>query len=61
MKVKNADIICYKLPSLIYLQQGNVKKSQIIDENGKYWQKAFISSEQLEISMKFSGKICPVI
>ena len=33
---KNADIICYKLTSLVSLQQGNVKKSEKlmkIDEN----------------------------
>ena len=33
LKVKNADIICYMLTSLVSLQQGNVKKSEKIDEN----------------------------
>ena len=28
LKKKNADIICYMLTSLVYLQQGNVKKSE---------------------------------
>ena len=38
LKVKNADIIRYKLTSLVY-KQGNVKKSKIImkiDENSSY-------------------------
>ena len=28
LKEKSADIICYMLTSLVYLQQGNVKKSE---------------------------------
>ena len=28
LKVKNADIICYKLTQLVFLQQRNVKKSK---------------------------------
>ena len=31
--VKNAYIICFMLTSLVYLQQGNVKKPKKIDEN----------------------------
>ena len=33
LNVKNADIICYKLTSLLSLLQGNVKKIQKFDEN----------------------------
>ena len=33
LNVKNADIICYKLMSLLSLLQGNVKKIQKFDEN----------------------------
>ena len=28
LKVENADIICYKLTQLVFLQQRNVKKSK---------------------------------
>ena len=41
-KWKIADIICYKLTSLVSLQQGNVKKSRKllkIDESSQYWQR----------------------
>ena len=44
VKVKYADIICYMLTPLVFLQQGNVKKSEklILKE------KIFISSERRE-------------
>ena len=51
---KNADIICYKLTSLVSLQQGNVKKSKKlrkIDENSYYWQR--VSSYLLNDLRKF--------
>ena len=39
-KWKNAHIICYKLTSLVSLQQGKKSKKLIkIDENSKYWQR----------------------
>ena len=56
MKVKNADIICYMLTSLVYLQQGNVKKSRKIKGVN-------IDKENLQlrmtrkILMRFSGKM----
>ena len=57
-KGKNADTICYKLRSLVSLQQGNVKKSR------KLMKVANIDREIVHnfwttwgISVKFSGKM----
>ena len=55
LKVKNADITCYKLTSLVSSEQGNVKKSKKKKKKNdeKRWkyliptEKYFISSKRL--------------
>ena len=45
---KNAGIICHLLTSLVYLQQGNVKKSKKFMKIVHIGKKIFISSERIQ-------------
>ena len=40
-KLKKADIICYMLSSLIYLEQENVKKHKSLMNIVQYWRRKF--------------------
>ena len=62
MKVKNADVVCYMLTSLVSLKQGNIEKSEqlarivnIEEENPHIFWTSWV------MLIKFSGKMWLII